>query len=88
MADEFNRNMISTQSAKDSNDFDTFLFVDFDDLVGNTQHELDRIYEFLDLEPFKHDFANIVTMNPEDDSVYGLNGMHNVRKTIGKRDEG
>lgn len=87
MAEEFNRNMISTQFAKESNDSDTFLFIDFENLVGDTIHELERIYEFLELEPFKHDLTNIVTMNPEDDSVYGLQGMHDVRRTIGKRDE-
>jgi sulfotransferase len=86
MADEFNRNMISTQMAKDANDPETFLFVEFEDLIGNTQSELNRIYEFLDLEPYLHDLANIVTMNPENDSVYGLQGMHDVRRTIGKRD--
>lgn len=87
MADEFNRNMIGVQMAKDANDPNTFLFVEFEDLIDNTQHELNRIYEFLDMESFQHDLANIVTMNPEDDSVYGLQGMHDVRRTIGKRDE-
>lgn len=87
MADEFNRNMLSTQMAKDANDLETFLFVEFENLISNTQSELNRIYDFLDLEPYLHDLANIVTMNPENDSVYGLAGMHHVRRTIGKRDE-
>lgn len=86
MADEFNRNMIGVQMAKDADDPNTFLFVEFEDLIDNTQHELNRIYEFLDMESFQHDLANIVTVNPEDDSVYGLLGMHDVRRTIGKRD--
>jgi sulfotransferase len=86
MPEEFNRNVACTQSAKDANDPNTFLFVEFEDLIGNTQHELNRIYEFLGMESFQHDFNNIVTMNPEDDSVYGLHGMHDVRRTIGKRD--
>lgn len=87
MADEFNRNMLSTQMAKDADDSDTFLFVEFEHLISNTQNELNRIYEFLNIEPHLHDLANIVTMNPENDSVYGLAGMHHVRRTIGKRDE-
>lgn len=86
IVDEFNHNMICTQSAKNSNDTNTFLFVEFEDLIDDTQHELNRIYEFLDMELFQHDLNNIVTMNPEDDSVYGLHGMHDVRRTIGKRD--
>lgn len=87
MADEFNRNMIATQMAKDANDSSTFLFVKFENLIDDTQTELSRIYDFLDLEPFTHDLINITTANPEDDSVYGLEGMHTVRRTIGKRDE-
>lgn len=87
MAGEFNRNMVGVQSAQNANDPDTFLFVEFDDLIGDTQGELDRIYGFLGMESFDHDLSNIVTMNPEDDSVYGLQGMHDVRRTIGKRDE-
>lgn len=87
MAGEFNRNMVGVRSAQDANDPDTFLFVEFEDLIGDTQGELDRIYGFLGMESFDHDLSNIVTMNPEDDSVYGLQGMHDVRRTIGKRDE-
>ena len=84
---EFNHNMACTQSAVDANDPETFLFVKFDNLIGDTQSELNRIYEFVGMESFEHDLTNIVTMNPEDDSVYGLQGMHDVRRTIGKRDE-
>ena len=86
ITDEFNRNMLSTQMAKDSNDHDTFLFVKFEKLITETQSELDRIYAFLEMESFIHNLSNIVTVNPEDDSVYGLAGMHDVRRTIGKRD--
>ena len=85
--EEYNRNIMGVAMAQDANDSNTFLFVEFEDLINNTQHELNRIYEFLDMESFQHDLANIVTMNPEDDSVYGLQGMHDVRRTIGKRDE-
>jgi sulfotransferase len=75
------------KSAIESNDTDTFLLVDYNDLIGDTQRELDRIYKFLGMKSFQHDLANIVTMNPVKDSVYGLEGMHYVRNTIGKRDE-
>ena len=86
MADEFNRNMICTQMARDADDPGLFLFVEFEKLITETQSELDRIYAFLEMESFIHNLSNIVTVNPEDDSVYGLAGMHDVRRTIGKRD--
>jgi hypothetical protein len=84
MVEEFNRNMIGLQKAKDANDDETFLFVEFEDLIDNTQNELNRIYNFLDLAPFEHDLNNIVNSNPEDDSVYGLVGMHDVRRSISR----
>jgi hypothetical protein len=82
MADEFNRNILCTQMAIDANDPKTFLFVEFENLINNAQIELNRIYKFLDLEPYEHDLNNIVTVNPENDKVYGLEGMHSVRQTI------
>jgi sulfotransferase len=62
-----------------------FLFVEYADLIGDTQGVLDRIYEFCEWEPFTHDLDNIVNRHPEDDSVYGLEGMHDIRSTIGAR---
>ena len=73
------------QSAIDSNDTDTFLLVDYNDLIENTQSELNRIYDFLDLEPYLVDLYDIRTVNQVDDNVYGLQGMHDVRRTVGKR---
>jgi hypothetical protein len=78
--------MVGVQMAKDANDPDTFLFVDYDELIRDAQSELNRIYEFFELESFEHDLFNIETVNREDDSVHGLQGMHDVRRTIGKRD--
>ena len=86
MVDDFNHNMVCVQMAKDANDPDTFLFVDYDDLIKDTQSELNKIYEFFGLQHFEHDLFNIETVNREDDSVHGLQGMHDVRRTIGKRD--
>jgi len=82
MADEFNRNLVCTQSAKNANDPETFLFVDYKNLVDDTKTELNRVYEFLELKPYDHDLNDIVTVNPENDEVYGLNGMHSIRRTI------
>lgn len=59
-----------------------FHFVEYDDLVSNPNEALDKIYDFLGLEKYDHDFFNIVNNTKEDDRVYGLNGMHDVRKEI------
>jgi sulfotransferase len=62
-----------------------FLFVEYADLVGDTDEVLKSIYEFCEFDPFKHDLLNIVNNHPEDDSVYGLIGQHEIRSTIGAR---
>ena len=80
------RSLEGVQYAEENNKGE-FLFVSYDDLVNDANTELNRIYEFLCLEPFQHDLNNIVTMNPENDLIYGLDGMHHVRSKIGRRDE-
>jgi sulfotransferase len=62
-----------------------FLFIEYAELVGDPQAVIESIYGFCEWEPFGHDFTNIVNQHPEDDSVYGLAGMHDIRPTIGVR---
>lgn len=59
-----------------------FLFIDYKDLTTNTVQVLDRIYAFCGWGPFIHDLENIENQTHEDDSVYGLDGMHDVRRSI------
>jgi hypothetical protein len=60
--------------------------VQYDDLLNNTKSTIDKIYEFCELESFEHDFNNIVNKHPEDDTIYGMLGQHDIRPTISKRD--
>lgn len=59
-----------------------FLFVECDDLIENTASVLKSIYDFCGWEPFEHSLTGIVNQHPEDDSVYGLEGMHRVCPSI------
>ena len=59
-----------------------FLFIQYRDLVNDTANTIKSIYQHCGLEIFEHNLANIVNKFPEDDSVYGLEGMHVVRPTI------
>lgn len=68
-----------------ANNTGEFLFVDYDDLISDTNKELKRIYSFLEMDIYQHDLQNIVNHFPENDLVYGLDGMHTVRKTISRR---
>lgn len=68
--------------AKNNNDKGQFLFVSYADLVTNTEKVIHDIYEFCGWEWFEHDFTNVVNNHPENDVVYGLKGMHEIRSVI------
>lgn len=63
-----------------------FHIVEYKDLINNTQKTINNLYTFLDIEKFNHDYENIRNIAHEDDRVYGLKGMHDVRQSISKRD--
>jgi sulfotransferase len=63
-----------------------FLFVQYDDLLNDTKSTIDKIYEFCELKSFEHDFNNIVNKHPENDTIYGMLGQHDIRPTISKRE--
>jgi len=60
-----------------------FLFITYRELVDDTNTVLDDIYRFIGVERYEHDLSNIVNTMPENDAVYGLTGMHDIRPTIG-----
>jgi len=43
---------------------------------------LNKIYNFIEEEPFEHDFNNIVKSIEEDDSHFGIFGRHSVKALI------
>ena len=58
------------------------LFVRYEDLTMNPELELFRIYKFLGLPIYQHDFQNVEQITHEDDSVYGPYGDHVIKKEI------
>ena len=58
------------------------LFVRFEDLTANPSVEMDRIYKYLDLPTFDHNFNNIEQITVEDDSIYGVFGDHTIKKEV------
>jgi carbamoyl-phosphate synthase large subunit len=49
------------------------------------ERDLKRIYDFLELPYFKHDFGNIKQLVVSDDSVWRYPGLHNVRPAFEKK---
>ena len=59
------------------------LFVRAEDLTERPAVELGRIYEYLDIEPFAHNFDAVPQATSEDDSVYGLTpDLHKTRLKV------
>lgn len=61
-------------------------FVEYNDLLNSPAETMKKLYEFLEEEPFEHDFSNIVNLHRENDGqVYGFADMHDVRGTLSKK---
>tara|TARA_Y100000114_G_scaffold76323_1_gene69959 strand:+ start:1265 stop:2083 length:819 start_codon:yes stop_codon:yes gene_type:complete len=58
------------------------LFIKFEDLTLYPQNELDKIYDFFQIDRFKHDFKNVEQLTKEDDTVFGIFGDHVIRKEV------
>jgi sulfotransferase len=62
---------------------DKILFVRYEDLCLNPEHEMKRVYEFMGVPYFQHDFEKIEQITTEDDAVYGLtNDLHVIRPKL------
>lgn len=61
-----------------------FLFVEYADLCDDPAAVMERIYAHCGWQPFSHDFNHVINRHPEDDSVYGLAGMHEIRQKVGR----
>jgi sulfotransferase len=55
------------------------LFVKFEELCLDPDIQMKRIYEYLELPYYKHDFENIPQYTKEDDKWYGVFGDHMIR---------
>jgi sulfotransferase len=59
------------------------LFVRAEDLCMRPEFEMKRIYEYLEIPYFEHDFDNIEQITIEDDEVYGLTkDLHTIRPKL------
>jgi sulfotransferase len=59
------------------------LFVRMEDLAFTPTQEIDRVYEYLELPKYQHDFTNVEQTTMEDDAVYGLSPtLHKIKKKV------
>ena len=58
------------------------LFVKFEELCENPELQMKRIYDYIGLPYYKHDFDNIEQLTHEDDKWYGIFGDHIIRQKL------
>jgi sulfotransferase len=63
---------------------ENILLVSYSELVTQPQNTIKKIYDFLEIPEFTHNFERIATIFPEGD--YHLPGLHEVRTSISKRE--
>ena len=60
--------------------------IEYDDLVYDPQGELNKVYDFLEIEQYFHDFDNVVKLENETLQNAGLpTNLHDIRVNIDKR---
>jgi sulfotransferase len=73
------------QIIKEERDKD-MLFVKYEELCKNPSKEMVKVYNYLGLEQYEHDFANVKQVTQEDDSVYGIFGDHKIKDSVSYTD--
>jgi sulfotransferase len=61
---------------------DRMHFVHYEKLTAEPEKTLRAIYEFLEEPYFPHDFDNVKQITWENDEVYGIKGLHNIRSKV------
>lgn len=60
------------------------LFVEYDDIVNNSQQTIDRICNFVGVESYQINKENLQPMDENDEYHGGLTGLHQVRARLSK----
>jgi sulfotransferase len=58
------------------------LFIKFEELCVDPDTQMKRVYEYLDLPYYQHNFNNIEQITHENDKVYGIFGDHIIRQEL------
>jgi sulfotransferase len=60
-----------------------FHLVEYDDLINKPQETMNGIYNFIGIEPFEHDFNNIIKLEKDDDTLIGMPAnLHKIRPEL------
>ena len=59
-----------------------FLLMEYDDIVNNPKKTMDLITTYLDVSPWAPATTGLKNPNPENDRVYGMPGLHDVKTEL------
>ena len=58
------------------------LFIRFEDFSKDPEQEMKRVYEYLGISYFKHDFDNVQQLTHENDVIHGIFGDHKIHPKV------
>lgn len=58
------------------------LFIRFEDLTAEPGETMRKVYEYLGLPEFSHDFDHVPQVTQEDDGVFDIPGLHDIRPKV------
>jgi len=70
--------LYSIKQLKDKNILDNFLIVDYDDLIKDTNKQLNRIYDYFEIPRYKHNLKKITQLPGYDDEIIGA-PIHTIK---------
>jgi hypothetical protein len=59
-----------------------FLLLEYDDIVSDPKQTMNLITTYLDVSPWAPSTTGLVNPNPENDRVYGMPGLHDVKSEL------
>lgn len=84
---EVRRILRSLDSIDNPDDAGMIYVVKYEDLLDAPQETMNGIYDFLEIEQFKHNFTNIRKIEEYNEAAAGLpKDLHKIRRVLGKSD--
>lgn len=58
------------------------LFIKYENLCLYPDKAIERIYDYLEIPKYNHDFDNVPQFTQEDDKIHGIFGQHTIRNKV------
>ena len=80
---DIDKGLLSLASAFYPENAGMFHIVEYNDLVFNPNETINKIYDFLEMPHYKHNFNKIIKIEKDNDEVIGLpKNLHDIRKSL------